>query len=131
MHQTQGDSADQFKAPPPHADISRSLSARRQVAVSGLAALDKRCTKAAMRHPPQRTPFTGPIGPPGLRTGCDAAADRDGEAPRLTTAETKLGFSLKLLLWAVDRKRVADAVGVAGGGPVAEPIPFASSSCDV
>jgi hypothetical protein len=76
--------------------------------------LGKRCTKAATRHPPRRAAFAGPIGPPGLRTGCDAADDRDGKAPRLSTAEMKLGFSLKLGLWKGGRKRAADAVGVAG-----------------
>ena len=34
MHQTQSDSADRFKAPPPHTDISRSLSAQRARAMA-------------------------------------------------------------------------------------------------
>jgi hypothetical protein len=45
--------------------------------------------------------------------GCDIVAVRDGEPKRLTVVEMKLGFSLDLLLQAVDRMRAADEVWIA------------------
>lgn len=45
--------------------------------------------------------------------GCDAVAVCDGEPLRLTIVEMKLGFSLDLLLQAVDRLRAADEVWLA------------------
>jgi len=49
----------------------------------------------------------------GEVAGCDVVAIRDGEPPRLTVVEMKLGFSLELLLQAVDRMRAADEVWLA------------------
>ena len=45
--------------------------------------------------------------------GCDVVAVRDGEPLRLTVVEMKLGFSLDLLLQAVDRMRAVDEVWLA------------------
>lgn len=45
--------------------------------------------------------------------GCDAVAVRDGEPLRLTVVELKLGFTLDLLLQAVDRLQLADEVWLA------------------
>ncbi len=45
--------------------------------------------------------------------GCDAVAVCDGEPLRLAIVEMKLGFSLDLLLQAVDRLRAADEVWLA------------------
>ena len=45
--------------------------------------------------------------------GCDAVAVQDGEPVRLAIVEMKLGFSLDLLLQAVDRMRMADEVWLA------------------
>jgi hypothetical protein len=45
--------------------------------------------------------------------GCDIVAVRDGAVPRLAIVEMKLGFSLDLLLQAVDRSRAADEVWLA------------------
>ena len=45
--------------------------------------------------------------------GCDIVAVHHGEARRLTIVEMKLGFSLELLLQAVDRLRMADEVWLA------------------
>ncbi|HXC90678.1 MAG TPA: DUF2161 family putative PD-(D/E)XK-type phosphodiesterase [Stellaceae bacterium] len=45
--------------------------------------------------------------------GCDIAAVRDGEPPLLAVVEMKRGFSLDLLLQAVDRMRPADEVWLA------------------
>jgi hypothetical protein len=45
--------------------------------------------------------------------GCDAVAVCDGERQRLAIVEMKLGFSLDLLLQAVDRLRAADEVWLA------------------
>jgi hypothetical protein len=45
--------------------------------------------------------------------GCDAVAVCDGEPLRLSIVEMKLGFSLDLLLQAVDRLRAADEVWLA------------------
>lgn len=45
--------------------------------------------------------------------GCDAVAVETDEPFRLTIVEMKLGFTLELLLQAVDRLRVADEVWVA------------------
>jgi hypothetical protein len=45
--------------------------------------------------------------------GCDAVAVLDGEPLRLSIVEMKLGFSLELLLQAVERLRSADEVWVA------------------
>ena len=49
----------------------------------------------------------------GEVAGCDVVAVRDGEPPQLTVVEMKLGFSLELLLQAVDRARAADEVWLA------------------
>jgi hypothetical protein len=49
----------------------------------------------------------------GEVNGCDIVAVRDGEPPRLAIVEMKLGFSLDLLLQAVDRLRAADEVWLA------------------
>lgn len=49
----------------------------------------------------------------GEVAGCDVVAVRDGEPPRLTVVEMKLGFNLELLLQAVDRARAADEVWLA------------------
>lgn len=49
----------------------------------------------------------------GEVAGCDVVAVREGEAPVLAVVEMKLGFSLELLLQAVDRARVADEVWLA------------------
>src|SRR5471032_457535 len=49
----------------------------------------------------------------GEVNGCDVVAVRDGEPPQLTVVEMKQGFSLELLLQAVDRMRVADEVWLA------------------
>jgi len=45
--------------------------------------------------------------------GCDAVAVHEGEALRLAIVEMKLGFSLDLLLQAMDRMRLADEVWLA------------------
>ena len=45
--------------------------------------------------------------------GCDIVAVRDDENLRLAIVEMKLGFSLDLLLQAIDRMRVADEVWLA------------------
>ena len=45
--------------------------------------------------------------------GCDVVAVRDDEPLQLTVVEMKLGFSLELLLQAVDRMRAADEVWLA------------------
>ena len=45
--------------------------------------------------------------------GCDIVAIRDDEQQRLAVVEMKSGFSLELLLQAVDRMRVADEVWLA------------------
>lgn len=45
--------------------------------------------------------------------GCDVVAVRDGDPVQLTIVEMKLGFSLELLLQAVDRLRAADEVWLA------------------
>jgi hypothetical protein len=45
--------------------------------------------------------------------GCDAVGVRDGEPLRLAIVEMKLGFSLDLLLQAVERMRTADEVWLA------------------
>jgi hypothetical protein len=45
--------------------------------------------------------------------GCDIVAVRDEESSRLAIVEMKLGFSLDLLLQAVDRMRAADEVWLA------------------
>ena len=45
--------------------------------------------------------------------GCDIVAVRDGEAARLAIVEMKRGFSLDLLLQAVDRLRLADETWLA------------------
>jgi hypothetical protein len=45
--------------------------------------------------------------------GCDIVAVHDGENLRLAIVELKLGFSLDLLLQAMDRMRVADEVWLA------------------
>lgn len=45
--------------------------------------------------------------------GCDVVAVGEGEPARLTVVEMKLGFSLELLLQAVDRLRIADEVWLA------------------
>jgi hypothetical protein len=45
--------------------------------------------------------------------GCDVVAVRDGEAPLLVIGELKLGFSLELVLQAVDRMQAADEVWLA------------------
>lgn len=45
--------------------------------------------------------------------GCDAVAVRDGEPLRLAVVELKLGFTLDLLLQAVDRLQLADEVWLA------------------
>ena len=45
--------------------------------------------------------------------GCDAVAVRDGEPLRLAIVEMKLGFTLDLLLQAVERLRLADEVWLA------------------
>ena len=45
--------------------------------------------------------------------GCDVVAVRDSESLRLAVVEMKSGFSLELLLQAVDRMRVADEVWLA------------------
>ena len=45
--------------------------------------------------------------------GCDVVAVRDGEPMQLTIVEMKLGFSLELLLQAVDIMRAADEVWLA------------------
>ena len=42
--------------------------------------------------------------------GCDIVAVRNEEPPRLAIVEMKLGFSLELLLQAVERMRAADEV---------------------
>ena len=44
---------------------------------------------------------------------CDVVAVQDGEPLRLTIVEMKLGFSLNLLLQAIDRMRAADEVWLA------------------
>jgi hypothetical protein len=49
----------------------------------------------------------------GEVNGCDAVAVQDGEALRLAIVEMKLGFSLDLLLQAVDRMCMADEVWLA------------------
>ena len=46
----------------------------------------------------------------GEVNGCDVVAVRDGDPPQLTVVEMKRGFSLELLLQAVDRVRAADEV---------------------
>ena len=45
--------------------------------------------------------------------GCDIVAVREGETPFVVVCELKLGFSLELVLQAVDRLSVADEVWVA------------------
>jgi hypothetical protein len=45
--------------------------------------------------------------------GCDAVAVRDGEPLHLAVVELKLGFTLDLLLQAVDRMQLADEVWLA------------------
>lgn len=45
--------------------------------------------------------------------GCDVVAVRPGEPPLVVVTELKLGFSLELVLQAVDRLRIADEVWVA------------------
>lgn len=45
--------------------------------------------------------------------GCDIVAVRNEEPPRLAIVEMKLGFSLDLLLQAIDRMRAADEVWLA------------------
>jgi hypothetical protein len=45
--------------------------------------------------------------------GCDAVAVRDGEKLHLAVVELKLGFTLELLLQAVDRMQLADEVWLA------------------
>jgi hypothetical protein len=45
--------------------------------------------------------------------GCDIVAVRNEEPPRLAIVEMKLGFTLDLLLQAVDRLRAADEVWLA------------------
>jgi hypothetical protein len=45
--------------------------------------------------------------------GCDVVAVRPGETPLLVIAELKLGFSLELVLQAVDRLQSADEVWIA------------------
>jgi len=49
----------------------------------------------------------------GEVNGCDVVAVREGEPPQLTVVEMKQGFSLELLLQAVDRMRMADEVWLA------------------
>ena len=49
----------------------------------------------------------------GEVAGCDIVAVREGDPAELTIVEMKLGFSLELLLQAVDRARAADAVWLA------------------
>jgi hypothetical protein len=49
----------------------------------------------------------------GEVNGCDVVAVQDGEPVRLAIVEMKLGFSLELLLQAVDRLRAADEVWLA------------------
>lgn len=49
----------------------------------------------------------------GEVAGCDAVAVREGEPPQLAIVEMKRGFSLELLLQAVDRVRAADEVWLA------------------
>jgi hypothetical protein len=49
----------------------------------------------------------------GEVNNCDVVAVRDGEPLQLTIVEMKLGFSLDLLLQAVDRMRAADEVWLA------------------
>jgi hypothetical protein len=49
----------------------------------------------------------------GEVNGCDAVAMQDGEVLRLAIVEMKLGFSLELLLQAVERMRAADEVWLA------------------
>ncbi|MCW3474057.1 DUF2161 domain-containing phosphodiesterase [Limobrevibacterium gyesilva] len=49
----------------------------------------------------------------GELRGCDVVAVRDGEPPLVVIAELKLGFSLELLLQAVDRMQTADEVWLA------------------
>lgn len=49
----------------------------------------------------------------GEVNGCDAVAVHEGEQLRLAIVEMKLGFSLDLLLQAVDRMRLADEVWLA------------------
>ncbi len=45
--------------------------------------------------------------------GCDVVATRPGEPPLVVICELKLGFSLELVLQAVDRMRVADELWLA------------------
>jgi hypothetical protein len=45
--------------------------------------------------------------------GCDLVAVRDGEPPLVVIGELKLGFSLELVLQAVDRMALADEVWLA------------------
>jgi hypothetical protein len=49
----------------------------------------------------------------GEINGCDVVAVKDGEAVRVAIVEMKLGFTLELLLQAVDRLPLADEVWVA------------------
>ena len=49
----------------------------------------------------------------GEVNGCDVVAVRDGDPPQLTVVEMKQGFSLELLLQAVERMRAADEVWLA------------------
>jgi hypothetical protein len=49
----------------------------------------------------------------GEVNGCDAVAVQDGEPQRLAIVEMKRGFSLDLLLQAVERMRSADEVWLA------------------
>ena len=59
--------------------------------------------------------------------GCDIVAIRDDEQQRLAVVEMKSGFSLELLLQAVDRMRVADEVWLAV--PARPPRPRPGQTC--
>ena len=54
---------------------------------------------------------TGGFRVKGEVNGCDAVAIHDGDGLRLAIVEMKLGFTLDLLLQAVDRMRTADEAG--------------------
>ena len=49
----------------------------------------------------------------GEVAGCDVVGVRPGAVPRLVLAELKLGFTLELLLQAVDRMAAGDEVWLA------------------